>query len=163
MMIATEDNLKRVFQQMHDGVIAALASPTPMPWAFGAAISFITTTFVLTYQLQNENRLPTAVEAAQKNVIADAIASGKLIVTQRDATANGNADPNSANHRHLRNCFSHGNWKYDPTGVSPGAMTITLEDYLPKTNTLTWAATMQVPDLINLAERLIVETFNGMP
>jgi hypothetical protein len=162
-MIATDDNLKRAFQQMHDAAIDAFASPTPKPWAFGAAIGFVTATFVLTHQLQNENRLPVAVEAAQKKVIADAVTSGKLVVTHPDATTNGIADPDSANQRHLRNCFGHGNWTYNPAQTSAGAMTITLEDYLPKSTTRTWAATMQAPDLINLAEKLLVETFNGMP
>jgi hypothetical protein len=163
MMIATDNNVKRAFQQMLDAAVDAFASPVPKPWAFGAAISFMTTTFVLTKQLATESRLPPVVEAAQKAVIADAVSGGRLVVTQPDATPNGIADPASANHRHLRNCFGHGNWAYDPAQVSSGSMHITLEDYDPRTRARTWAATMELPDLINLATKLLVETFNGMP
>jgi len=162
MMIATSENLKRAFQQMHDAAVDAF-TPVPKPWAFGAAVSFVTTTLVLTNHLKMENRLPVTVETAQKKVIADAISSRKLVVTQPDATQNGLADPDSANYRHLRNCFGHGNWNYDPAQVSANAMTITLEDYKPNTNKRSWAATMQEPDLINLAENLLTETFSGMP
>lgn len=163
MMIATNDNLKRAFQQIVDAAQDTFASPAPKSWAFGAAISFVTTTFVLTKQLATEKRLPAVVEKEQKKVIADTVSSGKLVVTKPDAAANGKADPDSANYRHLRNCFGHGNWSYDPSQVSAGSMAITLEDWDPKTKKQTWAATIEATDLINLALKLVVETSNGMP
>jgi len=42
-------------------------------------------------------------------------------------------------------------------------VTIKLEDYFPKETTPNWSATIKFSDLINLAEKLLVETFNGMP
>ncbi len=68
-----------------------------------------------------------------------------------------------SNYRHLRNCFGHGNWRYDPAQIDAGSMRITLEDYYPNSNQQTWGATIALPDLVNLAEKLVVEAFNGMP
>ncbi len=64
MMIATDDNLKRAFQQLHDAVVDALAAPAPKTWALGAAIGFVTTTMVLTKQLLDSGRLNNATEDA---------------------------------------------------------------------------------------------------
>lgn len=160
-MIATNDNLKRAFQQMHDAAIDAFATTNPKNYRFGAAVSFITTTSALTNQLRSENRLPTQLEATLKTVVSDAVSANSLVITFPDTTQNATADPDGANLRHLRNCFGHGNWRFDPAQINSGNMQVTLEDYRPN-GTQSWGANMQLPDLINLAERLLVETFNGM-
>lgn len=169
MMIATNDEVKRAFQQMYDVLKDAFAAPpaNPKPWAFGSSIAFITTTFALCKQLNTEGRLPPTLEAVQQGVIADAVKNNHLTITQADSTPQGIADPDAANFRHLRNAFAHGNWTRDQSLVPSGAprqdMKIILEDYSPRQTTPNWRATIDFADLVNLAEKLLVETFNGMP
>jgi hypothetical protein len=166
MMIVTNDNVKRTLQQMQDMLLQAV-SPTPQPHALGVAISFITTTVILTQQLKSEGRVPAAVEADQKQVVADWIAAGRLTVTQNIQVNSDNHDPDLANLRHLRNCFGHGNWRYDTAAVTSDAMPIELQDWQKNRNTgnweQTWEASVEAIDLINLAQRLLVITFNGLP
>lgn len=160
-MIVTDDNAKRTFQQMHDLLLEAV-NPTPKPFALGAAISFITTTVILTQQLKNEGRLPPAVENDQKQTVHDWVSSGRLTVAHREFAGSDNNDPDLADLRHLRNCFGHGNWRYDVNTVTKDSMQITLHDYLPN-GMQTWDASIEMIDLINLAQRLLVVTFNGLP
>lgn len=169
MMIATDEEVKRAFQQMHDAIKDVFAPPPSglKSWAFGSAVAFITTTFSLCRQLHDEKRLPTAVETSQQQVIADAVKNRHLIITQPDSTPKGMADPDAANFRHLRNAFAHGNWTRDlspATSTPPNQdMKIILEDYYPGQTTPNWRATIDFADLLNLAEKLLVDTFNGMP
>jgi len=160
-MIATDSNLKRVFQQLHDAAIDALAAPMPRPFALGAAMGFVTTTMVLTRELFASGRLKAATENALRQVVDDAVSTGKLVVTQPDA--NAAADRAATDYRHLRNCFGHGNWTYDENAVGKASMRMTLEDHHARTGKKTWGATIDLPDLVNLAEKLMVETFNRMP
>lgn len=181
-MIATDDDVKRVLQQMYDAakdmvglptrklgrtarvvryLKGLLRKPRPKRWAFGSSIAFITTTFTLTRQLTADRRLPASVVDAQKRVVADAISRNELRITQPDTTPRGTTDPDETNFRHLRNSFSHANWTYSSPSVRAGSMAMTLEDrYQGQTN---WAAIIGFADLVSLAERLLIETFNGMP
>jgi hypothetical protein len=161
MMIATDTNVKRTFQQMHDLALEAFA-PTPKLYAFGAAIGFVTTTVILTQQLKAEGRLPAALEDEQKKTVHDWMPASRLTVTQCDYVNADNNDPDLTNFRHLRNCFSHGSWRYDENAVTNGSMLIILEDYLLN-GKQTWAASINMIDLINLSRRLLVVTFSGMP
>ena len=166
MMIVSDDIVKRTFQQMHAMFLQAV-TPTPSAHALGAAISFITTTVVLSQQLKTEGRLSTTVENDQKQTISNWVSQQHLTVTQRVFI---NADANDqavCDLRHVRNCFGHGNWRYDVNAVSGASMPIVLEDWQQNRKTQqweqTWAATIDMVDLINLAQRLLVVTFNGMP
>lgn len=165
-MQATDSNLKRTFQQMHDMLLEKV-TPQPKQHALGTAISFITTTVILTQQLKAEGRLPAAVENAQKQAIHDWVANGQLNVTQREFINADNNDPDLCDLRHLRNCFGHANWRYEECAVSSNSIPVILEDWMRNRNTnaweQTWAATIDMIDLINLAQRLLVVTFNGMP
>jgi hypothetical protein len=169
MMLATNTEIKHAFQQL-SGALKDAFSPPPAntkPWAFGSSIAFMTTTFALCKQLNTEGRLPSTLEAAHQGVIADAVKNNHLAITQADSTPQGIADPDAANFRHLRNAFAHGNWTRDQSLVPSGAprqdMKIILEDYSPRQSTPNWRATIDFADLVNMAEKLLVETFNGMP
>jgi hypothetical protein len=63
--------------------------------------------------------------------------------------------------RHLRNCFSHGNWWYEEGAVTKESMVITLEDYRGKDHT--WAASIDMVDFISLAQKRLVITFKRRP
>ena len=168
-MNATDDEVKRAFQQMHDAMKDVFAPPPSglKPWAFGSSIAFITTTFSLCRQLRHESRLPASVEANQKQVVADAVKNQRLIITQPDSTPNGTADPDAVNFSHLRNSFAHGNWTRDLSPIPPTSpnqsMKLILRDYYPKRTTPNWSATINFADLLDLTEKLLVVTFNGMP
>ena len=137
--------------------------PNRHTFAFGMAMSYMTTTFVLCKQLKDESRLPISAEDAQKQVIQEWIDGGLLNVLQSeiDAQKDGN-DQINAHLRHLRNCFGHGNWSFDETKKdSDGNFTIELYDYntaIPPA--MRFHATILAPDLIDLAQKLLVETFN---
>ncbi len=166
MMIVTDDNVKRTFQQMHAMLLQAM-TPTPRSDALGTAISFITTTVVLTQQLKAEGRLPAAVENDQRTTIIDWVTSHRMTVTQRVFANADNNDSGLSDLRHLRNCFGHGNWRYDVNAISSSSMPIILEDWQKNRQTnaweQSWAATIDMVDLINLAQRLLVVTFHGIP
>lgn len=155
-MTVSDENVKRALQQMHDAAIDGLSQP----YAFGLAMSFLTTIFVLTKQLSDENRLPQAAEDAQKNAVSGLAWKSKSLSKVGDKDG---GDQATADYRHLRNCFSHGNWSYNEADVSSASMVVTLFDYTPGKNpTKTFEAEVELPDLVNLAERLLVETFNNM-
>ena len=67
-----------------------------------------------------------------------------------------------AHYRHLRNCFAHGNWRYDEADIDAVNMAVTLEDYTGRGNQ-SFSATIDLANLIDFAERLLIETFNKMP
>jgi len=166
MMKATDNNVKRTFQQMHKMLLDVM-TPQPKQNAAGAAIGFITTTAILTQQLKAEGRLPAPVEEAQKQTVHDWIADGRLNFTNCTLANDDNNNPDVANLRHLRNCFGHANWHYDEKAVTNDSMPVILEDWMFNRKTKaweqTWAATIEMGDLINLAQRLLVVTFQGMP
>lgn len=161
-MTATDSNIKRAFQQLHDAAIASL----PRPHGLGVAIGFVTAALLLTKQLLDVGRLNAATEGALRKAVDDAVANGKLAIVQHSASGAVPPDPTESNYRHLRNCFGHGNWSYDEKTITPTSMKIKLEDFDPRRpegQDKTWEATIELPDLVNLAERLLVETFNGLP
>ncbi len=162
MMIATDTNVRRVLQQLHDAAVESLAGPPFRPYVLGVAISFITTTVEICRQLAVEERLPDALEAAQRNVVAEFANTGRLTITQSNVANGIDADQADAHYRHLRNCFGHVNWQYDEATVNAQNLAVTLEDYNNGGNR-TFAATIQLPDLVDLAERLLLVTFNNMP
>ena len=158
-MIATDTNIKRMLQQLHDAAVDCFAQGVQRPYSFGMAISFITTTIATCNQLAREGRLPAGLEEAQRNLVADFVTSGRLNVIQSNAAPN-EAD-NAAHYRHLRNCFAHGNWRYDESMISAANMVVTLEDYAGANRT--FAATIDFAHLISFAEQLLVLTFDNMP
>ncbi len=162
MMIATDSNVKRALQQLHDAAVDCLTGPPFRSYVFGMAVSFITTTIEICRQLTVEERLPGAVTTAHRNLLAEFANTGRLTVTQSNMANNLDTDQVDAHYRHLRNCFGHGNWQYDEAMVSAQNLVITLEDYNNGGNR-SFAATVQLPDLVDLAERLLVVTFNNMP
>ena len=163
-MIATDTNIKRMLQQLEDAAVDVFTKPAPKPYAFGLAISFITTTLLITKQLAEERRLTLKLEGVQRKTVSDAVKSGGLTINQSDL-AGKDANQDDAHYRHLRNCFAHGNWRYSEAAVTPANLSLTLEDYSMKKGKAvrTFAATIGLPALIDLAERLLVETFNNMP
>ena len=160
-MIATKSNVERALQQLSDAAVAAL-TPKPEPYAFGFAIGFVTTTMVLTKALFASGRLGNDTEDELQKIVDGAVSNNKLTVTNPDRRG----DTAERHHGHLRNCFAHGNWKYDENDITKTAMEITLQDYFidkeTNTPTMTWAATIQAPDLVNLAEKLMCEAFKGI-
>src|SRR5438067_316016 len=116
-MIATDSNVKRLFQQLQDAAKDGFANPTPRSYAFGLAISFATTTFLIAKALADDPKRTLLVEEAQKCVICDAVKDKTLNITcsiprKKDKSVD------DAHYRHLRNCFAHGNWKYDESEVT---------------------------------------------
>jgi hypothetical protein len=160
-MIATDKNVKRMLQQLHDAAIDCFADGDVKPYAFGLAISFITTTIATCRQLASEGRLPSSLTDSQRNLVAEFVGNGKLNVNT-STLGRSDANQEDADYRHLRNCFAHGNWQYDESDIGKNSMAVTLEDYNPK-GAQTFSATIDLASLIDLTERLLVETFNGMP
>ena len=157
MMTASDNNLLRAFQQMQDAVKESIDQSKP--FCFGVAISYITFVFATTKQLADEGRLTSAGEQAQK----DAINESPLEIVQSEIHSDKDGtDQVRATFRHLRNCVGHGNWQYDPVDTTAsGDIWIILHDYNDK-GTLRFSARVPFPDLINLAEKIMVVTFNDL-
>lgn len=156
-MIATDTNLKRMMQQLQNAANQGLRNRSQ---AFGLAVSFLTTTFAVANQIARSTRpYSPAVETAHRTAVAAAIAGGELVVAL--SAVHGTETTDDAHLRHLRNCFAHGNWRYDESVVTPTHMPIRLEDF--NHSGQTFAADIQLPAVVNLAERLLVDTFNAIP
>ncbi len=161
-MKASDENIQRVFQQLHKAAKACFIGPKRKPkrYAFGMAVSFVTTTLAITKQLANARRLTDELKKAQEAVVADAIKRGELkIVSKSEAV--------DKVYGHLRNCFAHANWSYNEADISKANLVLRLEDYRrPKKNEheqqQSFDATIDLVDLLDLTEKLLVITFKGM-
>ncbi len=131
---------------------------------FGAAIAFLTTISVLAGERKKNSQI---VNDAQVAVIKTYLDSGKLSVSvslNRDATASD--DSPSSCWRHIRNCFAHGNWYYDEDLVvttEPVEIPFELKDFTSDGKMNTFEATIDMVELLRLAEQLLIVTFEALP
>ena len=156
-MTASDQNLMRAFQQMQQAVKESIGDSKP--YSYGVGISFVTFVFVTTKQVADEGRLTVNGEIAQK----DAVTSSPLSITQSEIDPQKDGtDQVKATLRHLRNCVAHGSWLYDPANKTPsGDILIDLFDH-NTSEAQRFSARIPFPDLVNLAEKIMVETFNDL-
>jgi hypothetical protein len=147
-----------MFQQLHASMIDA-TTPKVKPYIYGLAIGFMTTVFTLTKQLETEKRLDAQTKNAQLKVIDDAIKAGQLTIEASYVN-----ESLESVYRHVRNCFAHGNWSYDDSVSLTSSRLIQIDDFDPdQKNKQTFAATIEFHNLVDMAERLLIDTFKGMP
>jgi hypothetical protein len=152
---ATDEQIVRVFKQMQGGLEEL---PIGSMNVFGQIVGFITTTLQLCEQMRQAGRLPHTVEDAQRELLADFRTNGKIMITQSEIDPHmDNGLQSNADLRHLRNCFAHGNWTYDVSEITSEKLEVELYDF-NKSGAQRFAATIELINLIDLAEQLMVVT-----